>query len=1128
MALPRRYALAVLWLLLLGALAPAQAQTPGSCTYGTSQADLDINNVFARLYNNGSLFYGATSGNGDGYFVPKAARKSPIFASGVWIGGRVNGELRVAGARYDNYTFWPGPLDAATGRPVNPASCAAYDRMYSVTRGDIAEFEADGSISDDLGEWPVDLGAPVVDGDGDPNNYNLAGGDRPEIIGDQGIYWVMNDVGGPHTVLNTAPLGVEVQVLAFAFSRADAIGSTTFYRYRVINKSGNDITDTYLSVFSDPDLGNSADDWVGYDEELSMGYVYNADNDDEGASGYGVGPPAAGYDFFQGPIVPDGPDEGTDPDTLGATAFSYFTNQTGASGDPSTGEAKYYFMQGLWGDGTVMRAFGTGFEQTQGEVTKFAFPGDPVTGEFWSEINNNGTGTANAGADRRFLITTGPFTLANGESQDIVFGVVFAQGSTNINSVSALRAADLLAQNAYNANFNLPPPPPPPPACTEATSGSGQCFEAVELDRQVTLVWGYPPTSRNYLLRYEVADPFLAGQGAADDTYNFEGFNIYRYPTSAFETTSRELVATFDVVNGVRQVVDFVSDPASGQLQPIVTARGTDSGIQYTVTFQNLTNQTDYYYGITAYAYNGESDPKILESAATILTARPSGLSQGIQTQSAQGDSLTVVGENVNGSGAVQAVVVDPTQITGDRYEIRFARALDANGNATQSTVYSIVNTTTGEVRFDGQAYYTANGVAPPIGQNVQVIDGFSYTILQPTPGFTAFRVVQNASGPVNFGGAAAPPAITSPTTNIFPIGSASVDEGGPGTVSQQANGRTWLIHTGDNVAPLGTPALYATYEDFVNRTLRSTQGFPNRPRLAYFDYEIRFTGTSVALKAFQEPGDETMTVPFELWNIGEGTPDDPSDDYRMVPEVFDNPQIIAGDTLETGNGVFNIAGDHAVSGGSAGNFQDPFTDWVYWYNPTDTSPGQAGYLAYENGGTPDGTQVGGEVMARMVLVALNTNLNQNLTLLPEPGTIFRIETLKGIGPGSVFSINTADLQLTTPTAETQEQALERIQVVPNPYMGSSSYETGNLSRVVRFTNLPPQATTIRIYTVAGTLVKTLRKEGASRSLDWNLETENNLPVASGMYLIHFDVEGVGEQIRKFGVVQRRTAITVF
>jgi hypothetical protein len=94
--------------------------------------------------------------------------------------------------------------------------------------------------------------------------------------------------------------------------------------------------------------------------------------------------------------------------------------------------------------------------------------------------------------------------------------------------------------------------------------------------------------------------------------------------------------------------------------------------------------------------------------------------------------------------------------------------------------------------------------------------------------------------------------------------------------------------------------------------------------------------------------------------------------------------------------------------------------------------------------------------------------------------------------------------------------------------MASSSYESGNLSRVVRFTNLPPEAATIQIYTVSGALVKTLNKQGPSRSLDWDLTTQNNLGVASGMYLIRVNVEGVGDRILKFGVINRKTQITLF
>ncbi len=219
-----RYATTLLLLLLAGVLAPTtSAQAPGNCTLGIAEADLNINNVFARVFNTGSLFFGNTTTNGDGYLAPKSSGNSPVYASGLWVGGQVNGELRVAGSRYTNFTFWPGPL-GSDGRPVDPNNCSPYDEIYSVTRTDIANFEAGVSSPADLLNWPFDIGAPVIDGDGVEGNYNLAGGDRPEIIGDQGLFWVMNDVGGEHAALGTDPLGIEVQVLAFSFSRADALG----------------------------------------------------------------------------------------------------------------------------------------------------------------------------------------------------------------------------------------------------------------------------------------------------------------------------------------------------------------------------------------------------------------------------------------------------------------------------------------------------------------------------------------------------------------------------------------------------------------------------------------------------------------------------------------------------------------------------------------------------------------------------------------------------------------------------------------------------------------------------------------------------------------------------------------
>lgn len=172
------------WLVTLLLLLPlaVRAQTPGECMLGTAEGDLDVNDVRARVFNTGALFFGNTTTDGSGYLVPAALDTSPIFAADLWVGGKVDGELRVAAARYTRFEFWPGPLSEA-GEP--PADCSVYDRIFLVSRADIELYETIGTATPDLEDCPYDLGAPVVDGDGDPGNYDLAGGDRPAILGDQ-------------------------------------------------------------------------------------------------------------------------------------------------------------------------------------------------------------------------------------------------------------------------------------------------------------------------------------------------------------------------------------------------------------------------------------------------------------------------------------------------------------------------------------------------------------------------------------------------------------------------------------------------------------------------------------------------------------------------------------------------------------------------------------------------------------------------------------------------------------------------------------------------------------------------------------------------------------------------------
>ena len=280
-------ALTTVLLLLVGAK-PAYAQRVGTCTSPLGEAYLDIGNVRARLFNNGGLFL---RGSAAVYEVPKGGGVHAIYNSSVWVGGLVGGELRVAATTWNPGQFWPGPLDD-DGNP--PVDCSIYDRLYKVSRPDIDDYEATGFAMADLREWPTGLGAPTYaapgnglddDADGEVDEeggevialldqplaeredrvIDLAAGERPAILGDQSIWWVMNDRGNEHLPprSSTPPIGLEVHAMAFAFNAEAPTGDATFYKYDFFYKGSGTLTDAYVALYTDPDLGNFQDDWVG-------------------------------------------------------------------------------------------------------------------------------------------------------------------------------------------------------------------------------------------------------------------------------------------------------------------------------------------------------------------------------------------------------------------------------------------------------------------------------------------------------------------------------------------------------------------------------------------------------------------------------------------------------------------------------------------------------------------------------------------------------------------------------------------------------------------------------------------------------------------------------------------------
>ncbi len=448
-------------LLIFGhALVPtALAQTTGTCQLGAATVDLDIGNVRARIYNRGGLFW---IGGRPTYEVPRGSGSNAIFASGLWVGGMTGGALRMAAATYSDWEFWPGPLDAQ-GNP--PADCAAYDRIYLVDRTDVERLDATGEATDDIRDWPWQLGAPVVDGDGNPDNYDIAGGDRPEILGDQMAWWVMNDAGNQHLTTESPPIGLEVQVSAFAFARGDPPGSATFYRYRLRYKGAAPWEAVHFGFWSDPDLGDAGDDYVGSDSLLGMGYVYNGDEFDGGSRGYGDAPPALGYDVIRGPIADtDGIDNDYDGlideagEAQSMTSFVIHYGNSSVQGGPVTAEEYYGYLRARWRDGVPITFGGTGRGYST-TPTRFMLSGNPP--EFWSEDQPTPGGTPNVPSDRLFIMATGPFDMAPGDTVDIWLAIVWSRGRDRLDSVQRLKEDAAYVQTFFDEGMTAPPPPPP-------------------------------------------------------------------------------------------------------------------------------------------------------------------------------------------------------------------------------------------------------------------------------------------------------------------------------------------------------------------------------------------------------------------------------------------------------------------------------------------------------------------------------------------------------------------------------------------------------------------------------------------------------------------------------------------
>lgn len=998
-----------------------QVQKPSEVTLRGDYVVFDVNSISTYIRNNGSFNRDPGTGNA-GFEWPKGTGNTANYASGLWLGGIADDDTlpRVAVAEY-SYEYDAGAIVEG----VSPED--SRWRVYKIKRGD------DATNNPDYANWPFDDGAP----------YSLDGlGNKvPKLLGDMTVFTVFNDNNQTlHTNMNTKPLGIEIQLTAFAFNRSDALGNTIYYKWKLVNKGGRNIKDAYITVWTDIDLGDSGDDYDGCDTTLGLGYTYNYDPVD---GVYGTAVPATGFDFLQGPLVPgEATDTAKFPDGrifpgkkfLKMTSFVKYNNDATDLGNPNNGQEVYNYMKAFTRSGLRIT-------DDLGNPANFMFPGDPNlpydAATNWLEQG--------AGGDRRFLMSSGPFSMAPGDTQEIVAGNLIAQGSDYHNSVTALKNADKAVQLAYELDFNLAAPPPAPEVV------------GVGLSNQIVLYWGEDDEFASEIESFSNIDPLAEAAAAEDPYYEFEGYAIYQVANKS--GGDPRLLQIFDVVNNVKEINDQVFDPAYGTITKVVKP-GSDNGIERSIRLtidkysnDKFANGKDYYFVVTAYSYNLESVPKTLESAFNVITVRPAQSPMGEVFHGAFGDTIgtkdTTLGYTVAphdsglSQGYVIPVVINPSAVTGDRYDVRFAA-----DTSTGEIYWYVRNVTKMDTVIERNTNQSGNDQYP-------VIDGLMIKVVD------------------------------------APIGLNST-YGDNGTLLLPENPDSqWVLGNGDDwgMPYFGGGLELGAYIDHYLGFTSNYYAFNRYPRMT----EVRFT-----------PGDSSYAYRYRRTNVGGVTR------YRL--QDMSNIPVSAWDVSNPASPIqLNLAWRDQVADG----IWDPTSSYleVLVVCPTDYDPTGA---TYGDGGPWENDAI--------FLLALTVSAGHSF--MESPNTI-SIKTNWSNASTDVFSFSTSGVRAEKGNTELAKDQIDRIMAVPNPYFGANAYERNQFGKIIRFTNLPKKAT-LRIFNLASDMVRMIEKDDNLTTADWDLRNKNDLPIASGMYIVYIDMPDIGTKILKVAVIMSEERLDNF
>jgi hypothetical protein len=921
------------------------------------------------------------------------------------------------------------------------------------------------------------------------------------ITADQESFFVMDDstnaeflywpdpVGSP----DRRGLGMDVRVRGYQWAHTLA-QDCIFFIYDVRYSGADTLKKVYVGMYGDPHIGGTddySDDDGFYDTKLDMVYAWDHDfrgSPDSWRPGY------LGYKFLESPGEPydrkdndeDGMvDESMQNDRDDDRDWDVRFDDVGADG--VSGDLNGNGVQDgseVWdrgeGDKTPTHGEPNFDEKDLDEADQIGLTSFSVFeyGTVWASqdediwrkmVSGIIDSTFDQTKDNVFMYASGPIQMVRGDSRRFSIALFFGY------DIQDLYRNARTIQEIYDAGYRFAKAPNKPHLT--AVAGNGK----------VTLYWD------------------SSAEDSRDPIYgkDFEGYAIYRGTDpgfiEAFTITDAlgnpkmwKPIAKFDLKDGIKGPHKVETTTGLHYYQ------GDDTGLVHSyIDTANIVNGQRYFYAVVAYDRGDslkiapsecsksffEDPPSSGQYKPDVNTAivTPQAPAAGYQPPSLFGALQPTHNEDGPGTGTVRVTLMDPEKIRdGHRYVIGF------EDSTQKRMVFNMYDRDLAEIdtlHFSKRWRYTKWDTLRPVPvpvESVRVVDANLHNgnLIKGTLSVTNTRntaFLENKDFSVDYAGGrvtALDTAVLKPSdTYLFKYNRYLIPASPylDGTDRNPYEHGLKVIVKDDTLKPNNAKSRFivgnSNYKTLVEK-------YPSGGVTYAADYLVELANT------FQEKSVNNKPAKFRVYNVTE---------KAYVPFVFFdvNNDSTIGDQDK-------VVPTIKVNGKITGTWQ------VRFDIPPDS-------IVYRRG------------------VAIDT-----IKITPRPpkaGDKFFIAVRKPFNKYDQFAFQT---QRSTAHVERVQTELNRIAVVPNPYISASEFELqprtqagGRGSRLIYFIHLPATCT-IRIFTVSGDHVVTLEHLSTNEdgSMSWDLLNKDRMDIAYGVYLYHVDAPGVGEFVGKFAVIK--------